>query len=169
MTDEDIISAILLREGGFVDHPLDKGGATKYGVTHETLESYRGHDVTVEDVKALTQNEARMIYRQKFILEPGLFVIKNDTLRALLVDMAVNHGPRNAVKLLQRALGVSDDGMVGEKTVAALGAMDAPSAYRKACAARVRFYGRIITNDPKQAVFAADWMDRVADFVELAA
>jgi len=169
MKDDEIISAILRREGGYVDHPTDRGGPTKYGITLRTLETWRGRKLTPRDVRALTIEEARRIYRQQFIVGPGLHRISDGRLRALLVDAAVNHGPRRAIQLLQRMLGVTGDGILGPRTLAALRRMDARRVYLGVCAERVRFYGRLIGRDSSQAVFARGWLNRAAELIEDAA
>lgn len=166
MTSDEIIDAILLREGGYVAHPSDRGGHTNHGVTQAVLAEWRGRPVTVDDVRNLTVGEARELYRDRYIAKPGFLTIENQQLRAHAVDCAVNHGPANAVKMLQKAVRVFADGHLGPQTRAAVNRMDAGALYRRLCAERVRFYGQIITRDPSQAVFAAGWMNRAAEFIE---
>jgi lysozyme family protein len=166
MTPNDIIDGILRREGGYVDHPADKGGPTNYGITLATLGTYRGKPVTIDDVIALTQDEAREIYREQYVVRPGFLRISNDAVRALVVDCAVNHGVKSAVTMLQRAARVFPDGILGDHTRAAVNRMMPPALYKRLCAARVRFYGDIITRNPSQAVFAAGWANRAAEFIE---
>jgi lysozyme family protein len=169
MSDDDIISAILEREGGYVDHPADRGGPTKFGVTLRTLEAWRGRKLTVEDVRNLSAAEARLIYRRRFIEQPGFHRVTSGRLRALLVDAAVHHGPRRAVQLLQRTLGVAADGVFGPRTLRALRRADARRVYIGLCAERVRLYGRLIASDPSQAAFARGWLNRAAELIEEAA
>lgn len=166
MTPNDIIDDILRREGGFVDHKVDKGKATKYGITQATLADWMGRPATVDDVKRLTEHEAREIYREQYITKPGFLGIENDAVRALAVDCAVNHGPKRAVQLLQEAAHVFTDGILGPQTKDAVNRMASAALYRRLCAARVRLYGRIITKDPSQSVFASGWMNRAAEFIE---
>jgi lysozyme family protein len=161
---DSIINDLLLKEGGFVDHPADKGGPTNHGVTMATLALWRGKDITVEDVKLLTQDEARAIYRQKYIIEPGFFPLP-DPLRGLMVDCGVNHGPSRAIRWLQKAIGVAEDGKIGPHSEKAIANSDPGKLYRLVLADRCRFYGRLITDEPKQAVFAAGWMNRAATFI----
>lgn len=167
MSEDDIISAILAREGGFVDHPADKGGPTHFGVTMPALAEFRRHGVTRDDIVNLTEAEARNLYRQEFIVEPGFSLIPDDQLRALVIDCGVNHGPYRAKTLLQKALGVEPDGVFGANTMAALMAND-PQVFARLCAERARYYGRLISQDHSQAVFASGWMNRLAEFVEVA-
>ena len=80
MTDDDIIAAIIRREGGFVDHAADRGGPTKYGITLAVLAAWRGKAVYGADVQALTQEEARRIYQAHYLTP--FAAIKNDRERA---------------------------------------------------------------------------------------
>lgn len=166
MKPNEIIEAILRREGGFVDHPADKGGATNLGITQAVLAEWRGKPCTVDDVKILTDGEARDIYREQYIVRPGFLGIENEAVRALAIDCAVNHGVKRAVQLLQEAARVFTDGIFGPNTREAVNRMTAGVVYRRLCAARVRLYGQIVTKNPSQAVFAAGWANRVAEFIE---
>jgi lysozyme family protein len=165
---ETIIDDIIRREGGFIHHPADRGGPTKYGITAKTLGDWRhlGRIATSDEVAALTEAEAREIYRHQYIMEPGFDAITHPALQVLLVDAGVHSGPQKAVKWLQEALDVTVDGVIGPKTRAALAATDQRKLYNKVLAARLRHLGRLITNDPGQSIFAAGWMNRMAEFVE---
>lgn len=165
---EQILNGILRREGGFVDHPADRGGPTKYGITAATLGEWRGlgRPATREEVFALTEQEARDIYRQRYIIAPGFDRLKDGALMELMVDAAVNSGPKRAIQWLQAALGVAADGVIGPRTLAALDVADTRKLRRRVLAERLRHLGRLIAANPKQAVFAAGWMNRVADLVE---
>lgn len=160
-----IIDDILVREGGFVARAEDKGGPTNRGITQATLSEWRSHPVTAEDVRMLGDEEARAIYRDRYIVRPG-FAELPDPLRALVVDCGVNHGTTRATQWLQTALRLTADGIIGGSTVAAMLAADAKQVYRKVLASRVRYYGRLVTDNPKQAVFSAGWANRAASFVE---
>lgn len=81
-----------------------------------------------------------------------------------MVDMAVNHGQDNAEKMLQRALDVKADGDVGPVTLAAL-KKSGPDLYYKLLAERIKFYGKLISRDQSQAVFASGWLARCAEFL----
>lgn len=162
----EIIDRILIREGGYVDHAADKGGPTNFGITQATLSQWRGKPATADDVRSLSRDEARRIYRRQYIDNPGYLSIESDQVRALVVDCAVNHGPERATKLLQQAAHVFPDGKLGPVSVAAVNRMTAAALYRRLCAQRARLYGEIITRNPSQAAFAAGWMNRLAAFVE---
>jgi len=163
-----ILDEVLRREGGYVNHPADRGGPTKYGITAATLGAWRhlGRAATAKEVAALTVQEARTIYRQRYVTDPGFEGITHEPLLALLVDAGVHSGPKRAVEWLQTALGVTADGILGPRTRAALAQADPVAVYRRVLAARLRFLGRLITNDRRQAAFAAGWMARMAEWVE---
>lgn len=165
---DTILDDILRREGGYVNHPADRGGPTNFGITAQTLGSWRklGRPATATEVQALTEMEARAIYRQQYITAPGFETITNPALLHLLVDAAVHSGPKRAVQWLQSALGVTADGVIGPKTRAALAQADKGVLCGKVLGQRLRHLGRLITNDPKQSAFAAGWMNRMAEFVE---
>lgn len=166
MTPDEIISEILRREGGFVDHPADKGGPTNFGITLSTFKRVskkNGQSVTVDDLKAMTQDQARSIYRAEYV-DPFAWVT-GPKLRSLVVDSAVNHGVRRATMWLQEALGVKPDGIVGPATERAMLIAQATVVYRVFLRRRIVFYGSIIKRDPSQAAFAEGWMRRVAEFI----
>jgi lysozyme family protein len=109
---------VLKHEGGYVDHPLDPGGATNRGVTRATLAGYRGRPVSKAEVMALGAAEAGDIYRKLY-----WNAVRADELPAgvdlAVFDAAVNSGPGRAVRWLQMALGLRPDGVVGPVTLAA--------------------------------------------------
>lgn len=163
MTVDEIIEDILRREGGYVNHPADKGGPTNFGITQATLSSFRGCPVSVDDVKKMDKAEARLIYRTQYV-DPFAFVT-GPKLRALVVDSAVNHGVSRATIWLQEALGVKPDGIVGPVTERAMIQAQSTVVYRVFLRRRIVFYGTIIKNNPSQAAFAEGWMRRVAEFI----
>ena len=143
-------------EGGYVNTPKDPGGATKYGITHRTLAAHRGvASVTPAQVKALTKEEATKIYRRSYWVQSGgdMLPVGVDF---MAFDYGVNSGPAQAVKSLQRVVGVTADGIVGGKTVAAVKAYkgDLIAAY---AAERLRFMRTLKT----WPVFGRGWQKRV--------
>jgi lysozyme family protein len=167
---QHLLDDILRREGGYVNHPADRGGPTKYGITAATLGEWRklGRPATADEVLQLTEDEARQIYYSRYVVLPRLSVVQDPKLLALLVDTAVHSGPSTAVSFLQRALGVKADGVIGPETRRALDRTPPEEVYRRVLAERLRFIGKIITRNPSQAVFASGWLNRLAEFVEAA-
>lgn len=165
MTVDQIIDDVLVREGGYVDHPLDRGACTNFGITLASLSDWRGKSVTCAEVQALSKDEARTIYKAQYIERPKLTVIPDDRLRALVVDYAVHSGPRRAIRALQTALGLTADGVIGPKTEQALAQADATQVYRTVLRDRVEFIATLLQRDATQRVFAAGWLRRLGAFV----
>jgi lysozyme family protein len=124
-----LISTVIGREGGFSDHPADRGGATRWGIT-ERVARNSGYDGAM---RALPRSDAIAIYRQLYWQAPGLDRVAEHApdLAAELLDTGVHMGPVVAIGFLQRALnalnrGATDypdivaDGLVGARTLAAL-------------------------------------------------
>lgn len=181
---DETIEEIIAREGGdvFTDRPEDRGGPTRFGITLPALTDWLGREATVQDLKTLTHRDAHEVYRELYIRRPGFGFIGSQSLLALIADMAVNHGVSNTVMLLQRAVGVKDDGVFGPITRQAVAEADFAGLYRNLIAERVKFRGAIITNDYKrllakgtlkpedkcQAANAHGWANRDAEFIERA-
>jgi lysozyme family protein len=144
-------------EGGYVNHPKDPGGATNMGITYKTLSAYRGYPVTNQDVKDLTKEEAREIYRRNY-----WGVVKGDTipygLDLVVMDGAVNSGPVRGVKWLQYGVGAKVDGKVGPETILTCQKTDQPAAIEKACDRRMGFLQGLRT----WKTFGRGWSRRVA-------
>ena len=166
-----MIDRVLDREGGFVDHPADRGGPTNFGITLDTLACCRGAAVTREDVRRMKQDEARAIYRNTYFTEPGL-----DKLPALVqhvvFDMAINHGPGTAIRLLQEVVDAAGfhciaDGCIGLQTMAAVKKADRSMGKRlinQLVDRRIQLYEGIVKGRPNQAVFLSGWLRRANEF-----
>lgn len=162
------LSRLLEREGGYVDHPADRGGATNMGITQGTLSDYRGYPVTKDDVRDLSRAEAAEIYRKKYWYEPGFHTLGHShVFQEMLFDAAVHHGPARAIKLLQSALMLKADGIIGPQTRGAVNSMTDLHLCCAFMAARVSFIGSIITKNHSQAVFAAGWANRMAGLIKM--
>lgn len=161
----ELLDKIIRREGGYVDLADDRGGPTKYGITLATLAESRGINVTAADVRDLTEEEARTIYLQRYIRGPHFDLIQHDALFDLLVDTGVNNGRDRAAKWLQRSAGVVEDGVLGPVTLGVVNANPIRMYYRL-IRVRLKAYAAIVAGNTSQRVFAAGWMNRVAEFLE---
>jgi lysozyme family protein len=151
------LALVLRLEGGFVDHPADPGGATKHGITRETLERARGRPVSVEEVRALGADEAAIIYRRLY-----WDAVRADAFPAGLdlavFDGALHSGPLRAAALLQRVLGVPEDGIVGPVTLAAARSADPAAVVVAFARERLRFLQGLAA----WPVFERGWRRRLA-------
>ncbi|MBN8901820.1 MAG: hypothetical protein J0H57_12360, partial [Rhodospirillales bacterium] len=99
------VAVTLSQEGGYVDDPRDPGGATNLGITRATLSAWRGQEVGKDEVRALPREEAVEIYRANYWL-PARCGDMPAGIDLMVFDCGVNAGPRTAVRMLQRLLGV---------------------------------------------------------------
>src|SRR4051794_32468104 len=102
---ERCFQLVLGSEGGFVNNPADPGGATRWGITQRTLSAWRGHPVSIDDVRDLPQSEAVQIYGEQYA-KPIQFDDLPSGLDLAIFDTSVNSGPDRAARLLQQTLGM---------------------------------------------------------------
>jgi len=165
---EGLIEEILATEKGYVDHDADRGGCTNWGITRATLSRWRGREVTCEEVKALSRDEAKRIYWFLYIQEPGFDAIGDPGLKELVVDSGVQHGTERVTKWLQRAAGITSDGVFGPQTEQAVREASPGQLFIDVLARRNQFYYNLIAGDHSQAVFAGGWGARISKFVRKA-
>ena len=126
---EHLVEALIEREGGYINHPADRGGPTCFGIT-EAVARAHGYGGTMRD---LPRGEAEAIYRRLYWLRPRFDQVAKRTprLAAELFDTGANMGPAVATTFIQRALTALNrsgrdypdlvpDGRIGDTTLAAL-------------------------------------------------
>ena len=151
------LAHILVSEGGYVDHPADPGGRTNYGVTQATWENWVGHPVSERVMRALTIEDVKPLYKTKYWNACQCDSLPNG-IDYLVFDFAVNAGVGRAAKTLQSCLGVTPDGAIGPKTIAAATAMDAEELIDLFSDGKEYFYKSL----PTFATFGKGWLNRVA-------
>lgn len=163
---DEIITDILKAEGWdtYTNRPTDRGGPTKWGITQKTLAEWRGRDVTEQEVKEITEAQARDIYEKMYVIAPRFNALPN-ILTPMVVDCGVNHGVRRAAKWVQRAVDATEDGVIGPKTLEAVGRANPVVTYLRICSYRIQLYGKLVTNDPSQAEYAHGWNNRAAKWL----
>lgn len=151
-----IVDDIIRREGGFVNHPSDPGGATKYGVTLATVRGYGtmydkdgDGDVDADDVALLTLQEARDLYRRQYV-DPMRKYAGGPVMLGLFADAAVNHG-------VARVSGWLDEILINTS--------DPNVIYKLFLRRRIIFFGEITKRNPKFTAFIEGWLRRVSEFV----
>lgn len=162
------IMSVLAREGGYVNHPNDRGGPTNLGVTKKTLEAYREREVTDYELRSLSTAEAVAIYRENYWIAPGFHQLGlGDVTTELVFDTAVHSGPRQATKMLQRAAGVKADGIIGPITTEAVQRLEGPHLAALFVGERLEFIANLVSMDKTQIVFLRGWASRLRDQVLL--
>lgn len=154
MTFDEAFDMLLGHEGGYSRHPEDPGGETMWGVTRKVAlqEGYTG------DMHVLPRDTAKAIYRRRY-----WDAVKADSLpdavRLSVFDAAVNSGVSQAVKWLQRAVDVADDGVLGPMTIQAVQRANGLRTAMNVNALRLDF----MTSLPTWGAFGRGWARRIAD------
>lgn len=152
-TFQTALKRVLQHEGGYVNHPSDPGGETNYGITKSVARQY-GYKGSMKDIP---MDIVEKIYKNQYwdAMSCDSFPF---SVGFQLFDAAVNHGLLNAGKLLQRAVGVKDDGIVGPLTLAEVHKTPQLTLITLFNSKRLEFYSKIST----VKVFGGGWMVRVA-------
>jgi lysozyme family protein len=162
--ERESLAKVLAHEGGYVDHPADPGGPTNKGIIQRVYDGYRRNKGLVErSVRLITDAEVTDIYRRQYANK-----IRFDELPAgvdfVVFDAAVNSGPSQAAKWLQRALRMNQvDGDLSEATVAAVNTYpDHDALIADFCARRLGMLQHLKT----WSDFGKGWGARVANVLQ---
>lgn len=160
----DVIKKIKRWEGGFCILKNDRGGATNSGVTISTYQSYFGKHKTVEDLKNMTDDEWYHIFYNGFWRKWQADRIESQAIAELLVFFVWGSG-KYGITVPQQVLGVKADGIVGEKTLAAINNYpNQKELFNKLWERQKLYYNRIVENNPSQKVFLKGWHNRLSDY-----
>ncbi len=149
MTFDEAFERLIGHEGGYVSDPRDPGGETKYGVSKR---SYPG-----EDIAGMTLERAKAIYLRDYWTPSGCAAVPAG-IRFDLFDMAVNSGVKAAIRMLQRTVGVPDDGVLGPVTMAAISGGDPARVAARFNGHRLQFMSSL----PTWPAFGRGWANRIA-------
>lgn len=156
MTFDQAFDALLGHEGGYANNPADPGGETMWGVTVAVARA-NGYQGSMRD---LPRETAKAIYRKLYWDAVHADDLCN-AVRYPLFDAAVNSGVKQAVKWLQRAVEVQDDGILGPMTKAAA------NRYGDVAAARMLGYRLdFMTSLPNWPQFGKGWARRIASILQ---
>jgi len=171
---EKALDFTLKNEGGYSNHPLDRGGPTNWGITLGDLSRHRGHVVSAEDVKRMPKSEALEIYSERYWKPLGCGLISNDNVATAIFDIGVVRGigipPLYAQKICNaNGSKLTVDGKIGPFTAAAINEMD-PKKFIEAFASKAEAGFRdIVARKPSQAVFLKGWVNRAKRLLTLSA
>lgn len=156
MNFDQAFDRLMGNEGGYVNNVHDPGGETQWGVSKRSYPNV--------DIKNLTRDQAKAIYLRDFWLR-GKMDQYDPAVSFQIFDIAVNSSIETAVRILQRAAGVADDGNIGPVTVAAVKAVRVPALLMLIIAERLDFWRRLSTWPD----FGKDWAGRAAADLRYAA
>ena len=148
------LELVLENEGGFVNDPLDNGGATNKGITLTTLSNYLGRSVSVDELKNISDSLVREIYTNNYWNRCGGNQLASGV-DIVVADMAVNAGVGRAIKILQNVIGANPDGYFGPNTLKRSQEMDPADLIGFYTQARIEFYKSL-----DQPRFIRGWTNR---------
>ncbi len=154
---ERALSLVLKHEGGWSDHPQDKGGATMKGVTLANFRRYVKPSATKDDLRKITDEQVATIYKRYY-----WDAVRGSDLPGgidyAVFDFAVNSGPDRAIKYLQAVVGAKQDGRIGPDTLAKTRAMMRATVINDLFDRRMAFLKRLKT----WPTFGKGWTSRVS-------
>ena len=149
------IPIVLRHEGGYVNDPSDPGGETNFGISKR-----RYPDV---DIKNLTIADASAIYLRDWWTRYNYGAIFPQAVASKVFDTAVNLGPSRAHKMLQEAVGVTADGVIGPATLGVVNTMNSLTLLFAFQNLQASYYRNLVLADPTLQKFLNGWIARAFD------
>jgi lysozyme family protein len=158
MNFDQALAIVLKHEGGYVNHPSDPGGETNYGITKAVAQRNGYHG----DMRTIPMDVVARIYKKDY-----WDAVKADELppavRYAVFDGAVNSGPVQSIKWLQRAVGARDDGILGPVTMGLVRDTNQEKLLRVLLGQRLSFMASLSS----WPAFGRGWARRIADLLEV--
>lgn len=151
---------VLKWEGGFVNDKNDLGGATNKGITLAAFRTAYGKYKSVSDLKNITDSQWEHIFKTYYWDKWKGDEIEDQNVANILVDWTWCSGAYG-IKIPQRVLGVSVDGVVGGKTIAALNDRDGKALFKELKEERIAYIDRICQTRPQNRKFRNGWLNRI--------
>lgn len=158
-----VIDPLILSEGGYNDRSADRGGPTKYGISQRSYPTL--------DIKNLTVNQAKAIYKKDYWDKIKGDKIKDQKTAYHIFDIAVNSGPGTAAKLTQQSLNqmgysLAVDNTIGPLTLAALNTANQTKFNDNLYNLRIKLYNAIVSNDASQMANYNGWLNRAKAVID---
>jgi len=168
---------VLAAEGGYQADPRDSGNynsrgenvGTNLGISAPVYESWIGRVPTVADMRAITTQIARDIYKARFWDRIKGDRITDQAVAEILFDGVVNHGVSRGTKMAQKVLRLTQDGVFGDATLAAVNRANPAQFYTAYREERIRFYHQLAAGSADKASFLQGWLNRMAKFSDYTA
>ena len=157
------VPKLLQFEGGYVNHPDDKGGPTNCGVTLRTYQDHFGPQKTVADLKNLSREEWEHIMKTGYWDKCKADQIDSQAVAEITVDWCINSG-MVGLRRVQELVGAKPDGIAGPITLSLINSSDPRLLFERIKAARNQFYINRVKLNPSQKVFMPGWMNRLGLF-----
>lgn len=158
---ERALRFIIAVEGGISNDKDDRGGLTGFGVTQGTYNQYRRwKHWPLRPVTEISDDEIEDVYLSLF-WGPLRCEDLPEPVDLVVFDSGVQHSPHTAAKLLQTAVGVTADGLIGPNTLAACADAHADDLALAIIQGRRELYQKIVDEHPEQGKFLKGWLNRL--------
>lgn len=157
-------------EGGWSNHPADRGGATMCGITYKTFCGWRSRkkqpQPSIDELRNITQEEWTDIFIDLYWKKWKADLIHNQSIANILVDFAWGSGPVTAIRYIQKhVLSVPADGICGPVTLTAINQFpNQQLLFDMIKDTRLFFIDQLIEKHPSQKVFLKGWRNRINSF-----
>ncbi len=170
---EQALDYVFKNEGGFANVKGDRGGATKYGITISTLARWRGHRVSVESVRNLSEDEAKDIYAAWYWSPQSLHSIDSLSKAICMFDIGIVRGISIGSKYAQMVCNTLGgkllvDGDIGPMSVEAINAADTTKFVLEYSKRAEQGFRNIVASNPTQKKFLKGWINRAVRLKTLA-
>lgn len=152
---------MISNEGGYklTSVENDRGGQTYAGISRNRWPDWAGWK-DIDKGSTPASELVRAFYKQNFWFPIQGEHIDAQAIASNLFDFAVNAGPKTAIKLAQIVVGVTPDGVIGNKTLSALNSIDRSLFVAYYALAKITRYRDIVTKDRSQSKFLLGWINR---------
>ena len=166
---DNYLPKLLGLEGGFVNDPADRGGATTMGITLSTwlkvgYDKDGDHDIDADDIRLLNQDDFCMVLKKFYWNRWHADEIRDQKLAEMLVDWLWSSG-RWGIIIPQRLLQLPEDGIVGPQTISAVNHADPRNLLMRVYNSRLAFIRDLIRKDPLQKRFEKGWVTRINSLI----
>lgn len=170
---DQALDYVLANEGGFSDHPADRGGATRYGITRETASRWRGYPVSVAEMRDFPIYEARKIYEAWYWKPIGCDKILDTNIAICMFDIGIVRGTSVAGLYAQqvcnnRGAHLVEDHQIGPKSLKAINEVPRGEFVRAFASRAESGFRSIVSANPSQEVFLRGWVNRARRLLTLA-
>lgn len=150
----DMVDRVIAREGGakITNIPGDSGGLTKYGISQSSHPDI--------NIAALTYDQAKDIYIKEYYTQPNIHLLPT-YIQEYVLDFGVHSGPKTAIQFLQKVIGATQDGVIGNETLNKLVTNDPTTITKAYIRERCLFLAKQVITQPTKLKFLVGWLSRV--------
>lgn len=157
---DDAFLYTVSNEGNYTNDPNDSGGPTNFGITIGDLSRYVGRPATVGEVKGMTPDTAKIIYKKWYWDTLALDHVNSKGVAMAIFDQGLVRGISTIAIAVQNLVSVEADAHIGPITLAAINAHNAKDLIPAIEAQAERAFRAIVNVHPKDKAFLNGWLNR---------